>query len=75
MRKLLCKWFELHKWKDISATWVGRRNLNRRLPDGTIMLEDGPEETFFPDPNGPNFPRRECTICGERQHNSLGRWW
>ncbi len=71
--KLLC-WFG-HKWKDTSAPVVGRRNLDHLSADGkSMIMEQGPEETFYPDPFGLIKPSRICERCNMRQTNYRGRW-
>lgn len=72
MRKLLCK-LGFHYWIDISQPVTGRRNLSRRLEDGTILLDSGPVETFYPGEGIIPF-RRECAHCHIQQIQFYGRW-
>lgn len=61
-----------HQWRDISEPVVGRRNLNRMV-NGVMIVETGPEETFFPGDGFIPF-RRQCERCGQAESMSHGRW-
>ena len=64
--KIKCK-VGKHAWISHNEPVVGRRNLSRRAPDGIGMIvELGPEETFYPSASGPIHPWKECTCCGKR---------
>jgi len=62
-----------HKWESRNKPVVGRRNLSRTV-NGVVMVEYGPEETFYPSEDGPIKPSRECIRCKERQSLFCGRW-
>jgi len=63
-----------HKWKDTSVPVQGRRNIDHYNEQGQLCIEQGPEETFYPNPEGPIYPTRECTKCHKRQFQYGARW-
>jgi hypothetical protein len=72
--RLFCR-VGLHSWLDKSHPVVGYRNLDHWNEDHTAMIiEKGPEETFYPNPYGPIYPSRDCVHCQKRQIFWHDRW-
>lgn len=72
--KIKCR-FGFHKWLVHDEPVVGRRSLQRRSSDGKSVTEElGPEETFYPNPDGPIHSYRDCLRCGKRQIEFAFGW-